>query len=166
MPATINLQTRLMSLQSNMLNFAYMLTGNRADAYDLLEDTTLKVLDNADKYAGDTSFKLWVFAIMRGIFNSDYCRGEGIPVIDRSADLYCLSVRHDNSTGAPAESHNVCALTEAIDRLPENYRVVYGLYVAGYRCNEIALQTGIGVSTVKMRVHNAGILIEKSLAAC
>ncbi|MBD5254891.1 MAG: RNA polymerase sigma factor, partial [Barnesiella sp.] len=30
-------QNRLMSLQSNMLNFAYMLTSNRDDAYDLLQ---------------------------------------------------------------------------------------------------------------------------------
>ena len=39
-------QSKLMDLQSNMLNFAYMLTSNRDDAYDLLQDTTLKALDN------------------------------------------------------------------------------------------------------------------------
>lgn len=36
----------LMELQSKMLNFAYTLTSNRDDAYDLLQDTTLKALDN------------------------------------------------------------------------------------------------------------------------
>ena len=44
-------QDRLLALQGNMLNFAYMLTSNREDAFDLLQDTTLKALDNKDKYA-------------------------------------------------------------------------------------------------------------------
>ncbi len=40
-----SVQTKLMALQNNLLNFAYILTSNRDDAYDLLQDTTLKVLD-------------------------------------------------------------------------------------------------------------------------
>ena len=50
-------QTRLLALQRNMLNFAYTLTSNREDAYDLLQDTTLKALDNEDKYVENTNFK-------------------------------------------------------------------------------------------------------------
>jgi len=42
-------QSKLLDIQRNMLNFAYTLTSNRDDAYDLLQDTTLKVLDNEDK---------------------------------------------------------------------------------------------------------------------
>ena len=44
-----NFENKLLSLQSNLLNFAYLLTSNRDDAYDLLQDTTLKALDNEDK---------------------------------------------------------------------------------------------------------------------
>jgi len=36
---TPSFQTNLMNIQSNLLNFAYMLTSNRDDAYDLLQDT-------------------------------------------------------------------------------------------------------------------------------
>ena len=56
-------QSNLMQLQGNLLNFAYMLTSNRDDAYDLLQDTTLKALDNEDKYAENTNFKGWVFTL-------------------------------------------------------------------------------------------------------
>ena len=52
-----NFKTKLLDLQSNMLNFAYLLTSNRDDAYDLLQDTTLKELDNEDKYVDNTNFK-------------------------------------------------------------------------------------------------------------
>ncbi len=39
---------RLLGLQGNLLNFAYQLTTNREEAHDLLQDTTLKALDNRD----------------------------------------------------------------------------------------------------------------------
>ena len=69
-----NFQSNLMKLQGNLLNFAYMLTSNRDDAYDLLQDTTLKALDNKDKYVDNTNFKGWVFTIMRNIFINNYRR--------------------------------------------------------------------------------------------
>ena len=65
--ASVKFQHNLMNLQSNMLNFAYMLTSNRDDAYDLLQSTTLKALKNEDKYTEGTNFKGWVFTIMRNI---------------------------------------------------------------------------------------------------
>ncbi len=66
--ATKEFQTKLMGLQANLLNFAYMLTSNRDNAYDLLQDTTLKALDNESKYVENTNFKGWVFTIMSNIF--------------------------------------------------------------------------------------------------
>lgn len=59
---------RLIGLQSNLLNFAYQLTTSRDTAEDLVQDTTLKVLDNEDKYVDNVNFKGWVFTIMRNIF--------------------------------------------------------------------------------------------------
>ena len=43
-------QQRLVGLQGHMMNFAIKLTANRDDALDLLQDTTLKVLDNQEKF--------------------------------------------------------------------------------------------------------------------
>ena len=45
-----------------------MLTSNREEAKDLLQDTTLKALDNEEKYIDNVNFKGWVFTIMRNIF--------------------------------------------------------------------------------------------------
>ncbi len=54
MSAKETFKSRLLGLQGNLLNFAYQLTTNREAAEDLLQDTTLKALDNEDKYV-DTS---------------------------------------------------------------------------------------------------------------
>ena len=63
-----NFQTKLLGLQKNLLNFAYILTANRDDAYDLLQDTTHKALDNQEKYVDNVNFKGWVFTNNRNIF--------------------------------------------------------------------------------------------------
>ena len=59
--STQNFQAKLLSLQSNLLNFAYLLTSNRDDAYDLLQDTTLKALDNEDKYVDNVNLRMGVY---------------------------------------------------------------------------------------------------------
>ena len=74
---TETFQNRLLALQDNLLNFAFLLTSNKDDAYDLLQDTTLKALDNEDKYKENTNFKGWVFTIMRNIFINQYNRSVG-----------------------------------------------------------------------------------------
>ena len=90
-------EERLLTLQGNMLNFAYMLTANRDDAYDLLQDTTLKVLDNEEKYVENTNFKGWVFTIMRNIFINNYRKvTREATVVDRTEDLYHLNFSQDS----------------------------------------------------------------------
>ncbi len=91
-----------MDLQANMLNFAYMLTSNRDDAYDLLQDTTLKALDNEDKYAENTNFKGWVFTIMRNIFINNYRRGvRTATIVDTTDNLYHLNLSQDSGIESP-----------------------------------------------------------------
>ena len=91
-----NFQTKLLSLQGNLLNFAYLLTSNRDDAYDLLQDTTLKALDNEDKYVENVNFKGWVFTIMRNIFINNYRKVvRSATIIDQTEDLYHLNCRRN-----------------------------------------------------------------------
>ena len=86
-------QQRLLELQDNMLNFAYLLTSNNEEAHDLLQDTTLKVLDNQDKYTDNTNFKGWVFTIMRNIFINNYRRlVRNQTMVDQTDDLYHLNL--------------------------------------------------------------------------
>ena len=54
---TSQFQKKLLGMQENMMNFALMLTANREDAQDLLQETSLKVLDNREKYVDNRNFK-------------------------------------------------------------------------------------------------------------
>ena len=46
------------------LGNAYKLTADREEANDLLQETSLKALDNEEKYVPDTNFKGWMYTIM------------------------------------------------------------------------------------------------------
>lgn len=154
--ATVEFQTRLMSLQANLLNFAYMLTSNRDDAHDLVQDTTLKALDNADKYVENTNFKGWVFTIMRNIFINNYRRVmRNATVVDQTEDLYHLNLSQDSGINSPEESYSVQEITAAINEFPEKYRIPFSMHVAGYKYNEIADETGLPLGTVKSRIFFA-----------
>ncbi len=156
MAATTNFQTRLMDLQNNMLNFAFMLTSNRDDAYDLLQDTTLKALDNADKYVENTNFKGWVFTIMRNIFINNYRRiARSATVIDQTEDLYHLNLSQDSGIDSPEGSYTAAEITAAINEFPEKYRVPFTMHVAGYKYNEIADEMGLPLGTIKSRIFFA-----------
>ena len=65
---TSQFQKKLLGMQENMMNFALMLTANREDAQDLLQETSLKVLDKREKYVDNRNFKGWVLTVMRNIF--------------------------------------------------------------------------------------------------
>lgn len=112
---SLKFQDRLLGLQDNLLNFAYMLTANREEAKDLLQDTTLKALDNEDKYIDNVNFKGWVFTIMRNIFINNYRRVvRNQTIIDQTEDLYHLNLPQDSGFASPEGSFTVKEITTAI----------------------------------------------------
>ncbi len=162
---SINFQTRLMNLQSNLLNFAFMLTSNRDDAYDLLQDTTLKALDNQDKYVENTNFKGWVFTIMRNIFINNYRRVvRNATVIDQTEDCYHLNLSQDSGLESPEGSYAAQEITAAINEFPEKYRVPFSMHVAGYKYNEIAEKMDLPLGTIKSRIFFARQQLQERFA--
>ena len=57
---SLSFRKDLIGVQEELLRFAYKLTANREEANDLLQETSLKALDNEEKYIPDTNFKGWM----------------------------------------------------------------------------------------------------------
>lgn len=149
-------QSKLMSLQNNLLNFAYILTSNRDDAYDLLQDTTLKALDNEEKYVDNINFKGWVFTIMRNIFINNYRKVvRSSTIIDQTEDLYHLNLPQDSGFETPEGAFAAKEINEAINSFPDEYRIPFSMHVAGYKYNEIAEEMDLPLGTVKSRIFFA-----------
>ena len=85
----------LVAVQDELLRYAFKLTMDRDEAYDLLQETSLKALDNQDKYTPDTNFKGWMYTIMRNIFINNYRKTVRdqtfVLLIDSPGRSWCLS---------------------------------------------------------------------------
>lgn len=153
---TVDFRQKLTSLQANMLNFAYMLTSDREDAADLMQDTMLKVLDNADKFTDNSNFKGWVFTIMRNIFINNYRRvARSATIVDQTEDLYHLNLSQDSGLETPEGAFGANEITDAINAFPDEYRIPFSMHVAGYKYNEIAEKMDLPLGTVKSRIFFA-----------
>ncbi len=157
-------QTRLLGLQNNLLNFAYQLTSNREQAQDLLQDTTLKALDNEDKYVDNVNFKGWIFTIMRNIFINNYRQNvRKATVIDQTEDLYHLNISQDSGLSTPEGSYAVKEISVALNSFSDDYRIPFNMFVAGYKYNEIAEAMNLPLGTVKSRIFFARKTLRKQL---
>ena len=156
---------RLLGLQSNLMSFAYQLTTNREAAQDLVQDTTLKVLDNEAKYVDNVNFKGWVFTIMRNIFINNYRRQvRNATIVDTTEDLYHLNISQESGLTTPEGSFAAKEISAAINSFSDEYRIPFSMYIAGYKYNEIAEKMELPLGTIKSRIFFARKRLQGMLA--
>ncbi|MBO5444447.1 MAG: sigma-70 family RNA polymerase sigma factor [Muribaculaceae bacterium] len=157
-------KSKLLGLQNNLLNFAYQLTSNREAAMDLVQDTTLKVLDNEEKYVDNVNFKGWVLTIMRNIFINNYRRQvRSATIVDTTEDLYHLNLSQESGLDTPDGLYATKEITRAINEFTEEYRVPFTMYVEGYKYSEIAEHMHLPLGTVKSRIYFARKRLQSAL---
>ena len=160
----IQFQQKLLGLQENMMNFALMLTANRDDAQDLLQDTTLKVLDNQDKFVDNVNFKGWVLTVRPKIFINNYHKIVRVQtVVDSSADLYNLDIVNDSGFDSPDKAYQIQEITKAINGLNDDLKVPFSMFLSGYKYNEIADKLNVPLGTVKSPIFFARQELQKQL---
>ena len=154
--SSANIEQRLLALQDNMLNFAFILTCDKDEARDLLQDTTLKVLDNQDKFTDNNNFKGWVFTIMRNIFINNYRRlMRNQTIVDQTEDLYHLNMPQESGYNTPDGAYNIKEIIRVINSFPQEYRTPFTMHIEGYKYNEIAEKMHLPLGTVKSRIFFA-----------
>ena len=154
--STATFATELVGVQDDLLRFAYKLTADRDEANDLLQDTSLKALDNEEKYEPATNFKGWIYTIMRNIFINNYRKGvRNQTIIDQTEDLYHLNLPQESGFDTPDGSLSVKEISKAINKFPDEYKIPFSMHVAGFKYQEIAEKMGLPLGTVKSRIFFA-----------
>lgn len=149
-------ESKLIELQSNMMNFALTLTANREEAKDLIQETTLRALDNQEKYYENVNFKGWVFTIMHNIFVNNYRRMvRSQTMIDQTDNLYHLNMPQDSGFDSPEGAYTVAEINRVMNTFADEYKVPFQMHVQGFKYEEIALQLGLPIGTVKSRIFFA-----------
>jgi RNA polymerase sigma-70 factor (ECF subfamily) len=164
MSNALTFKQRLLDLQSNLTNFAFQLTANKESAMDLVQDTTLKVLDNESKYVENVNFKGWVFTIMRNIFINNYRRKvRSATIIDTTEDFYHLNLSQESGFETPEGSFAAKEISAVINDFSQEYKVPFTMYIEGYKYSEIAEKLQLPLGTVKSRIFFARKRLQKEL---
>ncbi len=152
----LDFENRLLGLQGNMLSFAYSLTSNREEANDLLQETTLKVLDNEGKFVENTNFKGWVLTIMRNIFINNYRKMVRDQTInDYTENSYLLETPRSSGFDTPESTFAIKEITKCINNFDDEYKIPFSMHIAGFKYNEIAEKMNLPIGTVKSRIFFA-----------
>ena len=139
---------------------ALRLTGNAADADDLVQETMLKAYRSWDQYEKGTNAKGWLLTILRNSFINEYRRRTRHPeTVDvDTIEPYAVfgEVQDDDPQGAFFDQIVDDEVLKAIDELPEAFRETLVLSdVEGMSYQEIGKILGVPVGTVKSRLFRA-----------
>jgi RNA polymerase sigma-70 factor, ECF subfamily len=160
-----SIQEQLDNITQTLRAFALKLTGNEMDAEDLYQDTTMRIITNAEKYLQGTNFKAWAVTIMRNIFINNYRkRVRRNLIIDQTPNNYYIN-SGENSIGNEGESDiTFIELLSMVNTLPEDFRKPFMMAYEGYKYEEIAEELGSPLGTIKSRIFFARKKLQKMYA--
>ena len=164
MRTTSNFAQNLLGMQSELHRFALKLTADNEEANDLLQETSLKALDNEEKYTPDTNFKGWMYTIMRNIFINNYRKTvRDQTFVDQTENLYHLNLPQESGFESTEGNYDLKEIRRIVHSLPKEYRVPFSMYVSGFKYREIAEKLALPIGTVKSRIFFTRQRLQKDL---
>ncbi|MDC7998631.1 RNA polymerase sigma factor [Gilvibacter sediminis] len=134
---------------------------NVEEAQDNVHDAFVIVFETIKKYKGKGSFAGWMQRIAINQAVKKY-RNKRKEHLTEDPSWFAVQEEDDNW----AQSCDLDQLLDAIQQLPDQYRLVFSLYVLDdHSHQEIADKLKISVGTSKSNLHRAKVLLKKSLTA-
>lgn len=150
---TLDFTQHLLNLQPELFRFAFKLTADKEDANDLVQETSLKALDNEEKFAPDTNFKGWIYTIMRNVFINNYRKVvRDQTFVDQTENLYHLNSTQELKSDSIESTYDLKEMHRIVNTLPKDYKVPFAMYVSGFKYREIAEKLNLPLGTVKSRI--------------
>ena len=153
---------------SSIVNLAYRMVGNRAEAEDLAQETFLSAFKSLSTFRADAKFSTWLYRIGTNKCN-DWLRAKrpGQGANDLDVDELLDGQVAENRTPEHLFSQQQVAqeLEQAIQRLPPLYREAFVLkHIEGLSYEEMQEILGVNGDTLKMRVYKGRLQLSRELA--
>jgi RNA polymerase sigma-70 factor (ECF subfamily) len=172
-PATF--ESLFAAVFSSAYGLAMRLTRNQADAEDMVQDAALLAHRAFDSFEQGSNFRAWFLKILTNCYYSKLRRERSRPVtsdLDDTPDLYIYA--RSGEAGFPTQGPDPAAellenlgterIVAAINRLPDEYRIVCTLYFMNdMTYEEIARIIECPVGTVRSRLHRGRKMLQKAL---
>jgi len=139
---------------ADVFRFARFLTGSTDAAEDIVSETFLRAWTGRDTVRVATA-KAYLLAIARNLARDQWRRTRrwpGTPVPDRPVDANAESALELTRT------------VEALQSLPVAYRDPLSLAASGLSYDEVGRVLGLPISTVKIRVHRARLMLASAVS--
>ena len=144
---------------------AYRLTGNDADAQDLVQEVLLRVRRGLATYRPG-SLEAWLSRITTNAFLDETRRRKRRPSEPLPEDPDRVLAGGEDAATALAAATLSDDVQGALRALPDEYRAAVVLCdVVGLPYGEIADQLGVPVGTVRSRIHRGRALLRSVLVA-
>lgn len=152
----------------SLYRVALRLSGNAADAEDLVQEAMLRAYRSWERFTPGTNAKGWLLTILRHLFINEYRRKRRHP---ESVDLDTIepfALLDDKQEENPQSAFFDRIVDEevlrAVDQLPEAFREAVMLSdVEGLTYEEIAKVLEVPVGTVKSRLYRGRRLLQGKL---
>jgi len=144
---------------------AYRLSGNRADAEDLTQETFVRVFRSLADYTPGT-FEGWLHRITTNLFLDMVRRRQKIRFDALAEDASERLASDEPGPERAYEQNNLDPeIQRALGALPADFRAAVVLCdLEGLTYEEIALTLDIKVGTVRSRIHRGRVLLREALA--
>jgi len=138
-----------------MYNTSLRIVSDSMEAEDIMQESFLSAFEKIDTYSGTVSFGAWLKKI---VVNRSLDALSRKKAIFEDIDSH-IGIRDDSGDEAARNEEidvKVEEVKEAIDRLPDGYRIILSLYLLeGYDHDEIAEILGINSSTSRSQLSRA-----------
>lgn len=136
----------------SLLAYATRLTGDRASAEDVVQETLLRAWKHADAMVnGKGSVRGWLLTVARNIIN-DRVRARAVRPLEVEQAHDAVPIERDHAENVV----NMTAMLDALAKLSPDHRgILIELYYRDRSMPEAARRLGIAPGTVKSRSHYA-----------
>jgi RNA polymerase sigma-70 factor (ECF subfamily) len=165
-------ESLLYPLLGSAYGVAIGLTGERADAEDLVQEAVLRALRGFGRFTPGTNFKAWFFRILHNLFLTRLRTATGDKRhihLDSAPELILVEGAGGDRQSFGADpsllgEFDLEEVTAALQRLPDDHRVVATMcFVEELSYQETADALGIPIGTVRSRLHRARKMLQSQL---
>jgi RNA polymerase sigma-70 factor, ECF subfamily len=167
------LEQALALLQSTVFSFSMRVCGHREDAEDTMQEVLVKSVPYLPKFDSPKALLVWLYKVAKNRCRMNRRRSKFAPRQELSLEELMPDRKELERLGADVglnpemfaiRSEEAGHLREAIQRLPQQYRIVLVLRdMEGLTDEEVAEITGLRAGTVRVRLHRARLFVRKEL---
>ena len=166
-------ESRTLGHMGHLRRYGVHLTGNTADADDLVQETYLKAFRHWETCDPETNIRAWLFRILKNSFinmyRKDARKGISLEYVE-GVDPH--GIGHPGASCSPIQDLVFSHLLDddvvgALSALPDNCRTVLIMCdIEGMPYDEIAEFLDCPLGTVRSRLHRARKSLRVALARC